>query len=244
MEELTRMMNELSSSLAALNAMSSPFAIPDDNYTISDDDGIVAVSATRMGRITAITVKPTWQDTITSDELTVRVNSLVLQATFKAMGMEIPTGSAEQTEFPEVSRAALTAPPEQIPPTQADHARADRLVDRTLNDLLARVDSPSFSEGMAAERFYTQLDQLDAALSDEPTSEREDEDPRFFSENRAVSAALTSLGIGDIQFREGWADGKSGNVITTCLAEVLDQIPQTGNGDLADALRAIEDLTR
>jgi hypothetical protein len=246
-EELDRLLDELTRSVAALNQVSKGVSLPEDDFTVSDEDAIVRVSAKADGIITGIRVAPNWAAKISDDDLPIRINSVLALASFRAMGMRLPDGAVPARV---ASSGTADAPQPDVVSTAGDRETAERIADRAYQELVARVDDPARSEGAALERFYRNVDAFDAVMDGTPageapttTAKTEPDGPRIPSANGAVSAAMTPFGIGDVRFRDGWLKGTSGNVVTTCLAEILDRTTQSGN-DLAEALRDIARFSR
>lgn len=249
MEELDRLLDELTRSVAALNRVGKGLSLPEDDFTVSDEDAVVTVSAKADGVVTGIRVAPNWAAKVSEDDLPIRINSVLALAGFRAMGMPPAASDTPAAAAPTV---AADAAPADIVPTGADRRAAERLADRAYQDLVARVDDPGRSESASLERFYRNVDALDAAMAEDSARDEEppstaqvdaDDASRVRSENGAVSAAVTPFGLGDVRFRDGWLKGTSGNVVTTCLAEILDRATPTSN-DLADVLRDIARFSR
>lgn len=249
MEELGRLLDDLTRSVAALNRVGEGLSLPDADFTVSDEDAVVTVFATAGGVVTSIRVVPNWAAKVSEDDLPIRINSTLALAGFRAMGMAVPDGKAPAATTPS---PAAEVSPASIVPTADDRRAAERIADRAYESLVTRVDAPGRSEGASLERFYRNADALDAALGgasageeEQPTDAGTDAEDalRLRSENGAVSALMTPFGLGDVRFRDGWLKGTSGNVVTTCLAEILDRATPSDH-DLADALRDIARLSR
>lgn len=230
MDDLARLMDQLSESIATLNRLSNALNPPEEDFIETDEDKVVSVESRPDGSLIAIKIANKWDEKVEPEELSGRIEQVVAAAQLRAMGL----GSGALT-----GKDAIEAPDldiSNVQPTAADWAAAERLSAASYEQFVAEVDEAMADEGATLERFYNGLERLDEALNSVDAPQTEDE-ARLYSENHNVWAVATPGGLSGFGFKEGWLDKQSATTLNICLAEIVAQVPAADGPPLADVLR-------
>ncbi len=230
MDDLARLMDKLSESIATLNRLSASLNPPEEDFVETDEDRVVSVESRPDGSLIAIKIANKWEETLEPEELAPRIEQVLAIAQMRAMGL----GMGELT-----GRDAIEAPQidlEDVEPTAADRAAAQRASAASYEQFVAKVDQAMADEGATLERFYVGLEKLDAALARAEADEPETEE-RIYSENHNVWAVITPGGLSGFGFKEGWLEKQSATNLNICLAEIVAQLPATEGPALTDVMR-------
>lgn len=228
--DLESLQADLEQLTADMNQVASLFVPPTGEVTETDDLQVVTATVSPGLVVKAITVESRWDQKVTPEELVWRLNATLGRAMVRSMGFD------PELVPPDVVLDEEVAP---APVTDADRAEAGRTLQAAEERMAAeafRVRRDPYEAGQRVEGLLARIDgQLRAAEAAERAAaeQEEPEEPeRLYSANRMVSAVAMEGTVTEIEINLGWLRGKSGAVVSQCLAEVVEQVPQSEVGAL------------
>lgn len=181
----------------------------------TDETGAVTVEFSPEGQLTSISVAPTWEQQIKAEELPTVISDTLVRAR---------DGAGE--------------------PVETDSGLSDEEVaairERELEEMRQTLFAPQSDEELEeiAKNLPSQFDELNASIeamlakagdAEIEVSEDELEVPgeEYHSENGMVAVKVANGAVVGVSFHESWLPGKSGNVITQCFNEIIQELPGT-----------------
>lgn len=232
-ELLADLDKELRSVLGALQN----FSPVTEDVTMSDETETVRVTVRPDTSLAAIQVAPTWTDKVEPEALAGVIGDVLGRAQARAMGFDVDRLEAgDQTEVV-VDEARV----------EADRARMIRDAEETLlrpsteEELQRKIESLPGTVDAALARFDDEIARLqnldDSDLPQDPEEFTPGEGYGVLveSENRMVGVRVVAGLVAEVTFKESWLASRSGNTLTECFTQIIDQLPevvaaQTGQG--------------
>lgn len=215
---------ELRSVLGALQN----FAPVTEEVTLSDETETVHVTVAPDLSLVAVNVAPAWVDRVEPEALAGVINEVLGRAQARAMGFDVDRLTSDGAT-PEVV----------VDEAEVERARAkmvreaeDALLTRpTEEELQRRIDALPGTVDAAMERLDREIARMqemgEADLPRDPAEFTPDDDygDRVWSSNHMVGVRVVGGLIADVTVKESWAANRSGNVLTQCFGQIIEQLP-------------------
>lgn len=213
------------------------FAPVTEDVTVSDETGTVRVTVRPDTSLAAIQVAPVWRDKLEPEALAGVVGDVLGRAQARAMGFDVDR--LTEGEAPElvVDEAQVEADRAQM----LREAEEKLLRPSTEEELQQKIDALPGTVDAALARFdeeiakFQEMSDSDLPQDPEEFTPGEGYGELVESENRMVGVRVVAGLIADVTFKESWLQGRSGNTLTECFTQIIDQLPavvaaQTGQG--------------
>lgn len=236
--EQEQLLADLDRELRAVLGALQNFAPVTEDVTLADETGTVRVTVRPDASLAEVVVASAWSEEIEPEALPGVIGETLGRAQARAMGFDIDALEAGQQPQAEVDPAQVEAARGRL---LAD-AEAQLLTHHTEEELNRRMDElPGIADGAIA-RLDKEIERLqrstEADLPQDPSEFTPGDDfgDIVESENRMVSVRLVAGLVAEVRIREGWLERRSGNVLTQCFKEIIEQLPeaaatQTQQGD-------------
>lgn len=225
-------LHQLEQLVANVEAMTTMFSLDNEQGEASDPTGAVTAVVGQDSRIRSLSVLPQWQKVVDSAGLAAAVQGAVGRAVCAVYGIEPAEEGANQPERdatePDAERDA-TVPDADI--TAEHRARSQQMVDDQLSKL---EQAPHRDKGEMIAELRGLADTAEGIAREWQAAADQDEEAagvELFSRNRRVSMTFAPGGImTGVDFDQNWLAGKSGNVVTENLTEILEQATELSPG--------------
>lgn len=174
--------------------------------------GVITVEFDSAGLLQSIDVAPMWEQHLKAAELATAITDTIVMARDGDDERSAPVElSDDQVAAIRERKLAEVAAEQSAPRTDAETRELLDTLPQSLQEL-----NRSFGELIAkAEELRTQIQEEPIELATATVS----------SDNEMVTLEVAAGTVVGASVREQWAAGKSGNVITECFAQAIDQLP-------------------
>lgn len=217
-------LHQLEQLVANVEAMTKMFSLDNEQGEASDPTGAVTAVVGQDSRIRSLSVLPQWQKEVDSDGLAAAVQGAVGRAVCAVYGIEPAEegAAAESAAEQSPAEAARDTMLSDADITIEHRARPQQMVDEQLTKL---EQASQRDQGEMIAELRGLADTAEGIARDwQAVEQGETAGVELFSENRRVSMTFAPGGImTGVNFDQNWLTGKSGNVVTENLREILDQ---------------------
>lgn len=205
------------------------FAPVTEDVVVSDETQTVSVTVRPDMTLAAVQVQPVWAEKVQPDTLAGVISELLGRAQAKAMGFDVDALDEGRD-------------PHEVVVDEAEvEAARERLLKEKTEELLAPVGEEELQARI--DELPAQMDELISKLDVEIEKMQSGntmglpEDPAEFepdesygdwvhSENRMVGVRVVAGMVADVEIRTNWVEGRSGNVLTECFNQIIEQLPE------------------
>lgn len=215
---------ELRSVLGALQN----FAPVTEDVTLSDETGTVHATVAPDLSLVAVSVASGWDEHVEPAALAGAVNEVLGRAQARAMGFDVDRLMADGTP---AEGAVDEAEVERARARMIREAEDTLLTRPTEEELQRKIDALPGTVDAAMERLDREIARMqDMGERDLPQDPSEftpgdDYGDRVWSANRMVGVLVAGGLVADVTIKESWAANRSGNALTECFREIIEQLP-------------------